>query len=141
MEDSYKNQSEQMLSDGLLVRCIGDKQEALTPFQETKAIDILPGNKSAIENIVIEVINKKVARRPTYPEVCDLIVSVPSPSSNIDYKHIVSECDVAVFGKVFAMEYVGDNLRTCAVHDLTELKANPSGKLHVPILSPILQYV
>jgi hypothetical protein len=140
MEDAYKAQSEQMLSDGLLMQYIGDRQKAITPLQETKAIGIFPGNTLAIEDIIIEAINKKTARRSTYPAVCDLVVSILSPHSNIDYKRVLSACDVAVFDKVFAMEYVGNNLRTCAVHDLTALKAKPSSKLYVPVLSPVLQY-
>jgi len=138
LEDAYKNQSEQMLSDGLLMQYLGDKQEAITPLQETKAIGILPDSERGIEDIIIEATNKKIRRRSTYPSVCDLVISVLSPRSNIDYKRVVNACDVAAFDKVFAMEYVGNNLRTCAVHDLTELRASPNSKLYVPILSPTL---
>jgi hypothetical protein len=140
MEDAYKNQSEQMISDGLLMQYVGKVQEAIVPFQETKAIGILPNNKHAIEDIIVEAINKKIARRATYPQTCNLVISILSPNSSIDYKRIVDACDVATFDQVFAMEYVGNNLRTCAVHDLTILKANPNSKLQVPILSPVLQY-
>lgn len=140
MEDSYKKQSEQMISDGLLMQYDGDTQESIFPFQETKAIGMFKRDTRNIEDVIIESINKKLARRSSYPDTCGLLVSILCPHSNIGYKRIVDACDISVFDKAFAMEYVDNNLRTCAVLDLTELKANPGGKLNVPIISPNLRY-
>lgn len=120
VENDFKNGSgeELYLSDGVLA-VIDNKTDTpsiFSPFQQVIAQNIIGGNKTKnIQDLIIQELNKKIARRNTYNDTSGLIVSVlPSYGSKIDLGEIINKCDVEKFLPTFFLLY-SDDFGTCQV--------------------------
>lgn len=140
-EDVHKKKDhEESLGDGLIMKTEDGVPGASLSVQETKVIGLFPKDKRMIEDIAISNINKKIAIRDHYPDDCRLLVSILSPRSGIDYKRIAETCNLSVYEQALALEYIGNDLSTCAVINLSDVKNNQPPH-RVLVITPRLRYL
>ncbi len=117
VDDSVKVNVELILSDGAIQKT-GDNPR--TPFQQVMAQGYhLPKGKT-IEDEIVSNVNKKVARRNDYPKDCGLIISVFANEGDVDFKRVMTECDMHAFGINFCIVYKMPSLEQCVVYWLDD---------------------
>lgn len=120
IDDNFKNESQRelYLSDGVLgeVDATTGEPGRYFPLQQVMAQNVIGKNiNSRIEDIIIQEINKKVARRDTYNKVSGLAVSViPGHGSSLQLDEILQKCDIEKFLPTFLLLY-SDNFETCQI--------------------------
>lgn len=122
------------LGDGMLRwESKGGNWSAL-PVQETKAVNFTPHTDNrVIEDEVIRVITRKTSEstRKHYNNVCGLLVSVMPKASNIDYRRILENIDIASYDAAYLVEY-SNGFKTGTVINLLSYKnANPEKPLTI----------
>lgn len=128
IDDNFKNESQRelYLSDGALgeVDATTGEPGQFFPLQQVIAQTVIGKNThSRIEDVIIQEMNKKTAKRDTYNEVSGLIVSVlPGHGSNLQLDEIIQKCDVEKFLPTFLLLY-SDGFETCQVIHLDKALA------------------
>lgn len=136
LEDVWKPHTEAVLSDGALKE---NGQTARMTVQQVMAQDYFNKSGHSLEDILIEKIKDKEARRSDYPEKCVLLASVYSKQGGLDFKRVMDECDMSAFDLYFCIIYQLPSLEQCLVIHLDK-NASPEQFIKSRIPFELVRY-
>jgi hypothetical protein len=106
VDDKYKNGTELMLSDGILVYVENAQVTYSHIFQQVMAQNLYGKNKGIdINEELIRQINKKAERRESYAHGCGLIASAVSNGQDIEIERIITESNAEKFYPSYLVVY------------------------------------
>ena len=112
VEDALKNEIENLISDGAIWE---DGIAAKMPFQHTLVQGYLPKKRNVTTDDVIKALNDKIFIRDQYPHNCGLLLSIYAETGQIDFKRIISSCDVDKYTVVYVLAYDMPGLESVTV--------------------------
>lgn len=106
VEEGFKQSSELMISDGVLLYLENEKMVYSHIFQQALAQNLYGKNKNTnLEKEILFQIDRKAKKRPNYAKGCGLIIGVVSDGQRINVRKIIKESEADKYYPAYAVIY------------------------------------